>query len=203
MIDAQQRRVLEVVAHARDEVVVPRCDRGVDELRRESPVLSGGEEHVGRRADGYGRREEIALPPRVEPVGMGPERKVEPEQAATRRDVLAQLEQVFVHPPLRVLVHLDRGSVEPREVAGPAPPVATVNIAHGPKPCVVDRLWVVAQEVVERGAPTGREGRDLVAQRGVCPRERRRVVDKRRGGRQRIETAEAQVQFVPEEPADR
>ncbi len=133
---------------------------------------------------------------------MGPERKIEPEQTAARRDVVAQFEEVLVEQPLRVRVHLDSGPVEEWESIRPTPPIATIEVAHGAKPCVVDRERVLPQEVVESGAAAGRYRLDLFAQRVVHARECRGVVDQRRGCRQGLEVVHSEVQFVPKEAAD-
>ena len=153
-----------------------------DELRCEAPVLPGGKEHVGGSADRDVAGEQVAAAPCVEAVGMGAEREVEPEEAAARRDVVAQLEQLFVQAPLRVRVHLDRRA-DRASAAGRANAASRVRSVRPSRETARSRPW--SGDSRRYSSSAARRSCVSVAaslpQRRVHACECRGIVDQRRG----------------------
>ncbi len=84
VVEAQRPRVLQLFVEARGEV---RVAVGAGRARvegREAPVLTGGLEAVGRRADVGAGREQVGVGGDVVPVAVGADRQVDVERLSAR-----------------------------------------------------------------------------------------------------------------------
>ena len=134
---------------------------------REAPVLTRGEEVVGRRPHRGAPPEAGRIDPGVEAVGRGPDRQIEVQALVTRGEAVGQLAELAVHRPLRVDVtgRGPGGEVAALELAGaqvrgPVAPPPSLPFADGAEAPVLHDQGLVGHPPLERGATAGRLGEE-------------------------------------------
>ena len=153
MVEAEEVRVLQVVAQRRDEVGVALLACGLGVHGREAPVLAAGEDGIGRGPDGGAGDEQFGALPDVVPAGVCAHGQIEVELPGAFGHLGAESAELFVHGELRVEVValVFRAEVALAEVAlthalGPVLPGRVLQFPDGAEAGVVADLRRVAEE---------------------------------------------------------